>query len=62
MLPDESAARKEEIADVSKIPSIPKFKTPARSVKSAPNAARIRVVAIATESADARTQMFPFIA
>ena len=61
ILPDASAARKELIAAVSKIPSIPKLRTPERSVKSAPRAARISVVAIATESADASTQMFSFI-
>jgi hypothetical protein len=61
MLPDESAARNDETAEVSKIPSIPRFNTPARSVNNAPSPAKISVVAIATESADMRTQMFSFI-
>ena len=60
MLPEESAARNDEMAEVRRIPSMPRLSTPERSVKSAPSAARISVVAIAIESAKVKSQMFEF--
>jgi hypothetical protein len=61
MLPVESAERNELIADVSKMPSMPRFNTPERSVNSAPSAAKTNVVAMATESPDMRIQMLSFM-
>ena len=40
------------MADVSMTPSIPRLRTPERSVNNAPRAASINVVAMAIESAD----------
>jgi hypothetical protein len=60
MLPDASAARNALMADVSMTPSIPRLRTPERSVNNAPRAARINVVAMAIESAEVRIQMLSF--
>ena len=61
MFPVLSATKNDVIADVNNIPSIPRFNTPERSVNNAPNAAKMRVVAMAIESANDSNQMFEFI-